>query len=186
MLDEAFEVLDQAVEERKDDWDHLGMACTAGARLLPIVEEVDSRRLSEYMWRTLALRPPIPGPNGRDGISDMANASLAAMIARHDLSIARQVLNAFADRALALRIGLDDWGLMFRGEDVFEAAAVVDPARAAAMIDSLPNPSGLSLQELKNAARMAVVEIIARPNAERWRYVDRKLLHVRPIDSEED
>ena len=163
LLDEAFRVLDQAVDERKDDWDGLGMACTAAAGLLPIVEQVDARRLSEYSWRTLALRPPIPGPNGRDGISDIADARVAAMMARYDLSIARQVLNAFADRALALRIGLDDWGSMFRGDEVFEAAAIVDPVRAAAMIGSLPESSGLSLQELKNAATVALARIIARP-----------------------
>ena len=80
LLDEAFQMLDQAVEARKDDWDGLGMACTAAAGLLPIVEQVDARRLSEFIWRTLALRPPIPGPNGRDGISDIANARVAAMI----------------------------------------------------------------------------------------------------------
>jgi beta-lactamase regulating signal transducer with metallopeptidase domain len=48
LLDEAFEVLDQSVEERKDDWDGLGMACTAAAGLLPIIEQVEPRRLSEF------------------------------------------------------------------------------------------------------------------------------------------
>jgi hypothetical protein len=186
LLDEAFQVLDQAVESRHDDWDGLGMACTAAAGLLPIVEQVDAGRLPEFIWRTLALRPPIPGPNGRDGISDLAGARVAAALARYDRSIARQVLNSFADRALAHRIGLDDWGPMFRGQEVFEAEAIVEPARAAAMIDSLPEPSGLSHVELKNAARMALARIIARPKDERWRYVERALLHLWPIDSEED
>jgi hypothetical protein len=69
---------------------------------------------------------------------------------------------------------------------VFEATAIVDPARTAAMIGSLPEPSGLSLQELKNAATAALARIIASPQAERWRYVDRTLLHLWPLDSEED
>ncbi len=186
LLDEAFQVLDQAVEARKDDWDGLGMACTAAAGLLPIVEQVDPRRLSEFIWRTLALRPPIPGPNGRDGIADIADARVAASLARYDHSIARQVFSAFADRALAHRIGLEDWGSMFRGDELFEAAAVVDPATAAAMIDSLPEPAGLSTQELKNAARAALAQILARSGDDRWRYVERTLLHLWPIDSEED
>jgi beta-lactamase regulating signal transducer with metallopeptidase domain len=186
LLDEAFQVLNQAVEARKDDWDRLGMACTAAAGLLPIVTQVDPRRLSEFVWRTLALRPPIPGPNGRDGISNIANARVAAMIARYDRPVARQVLKVFADRALADRIGLEDWGPMFRAEGLFEAAAVVDPATAAAMIDSLPEPAGLSTQELKNAARAALAQILARSGDDRWRYVERTLLHLWPIDSEQD
>jgi len=186
LLGEAFEVLDQAVASGKDDWDGLGMACTAAAGLLPIVEQVDARLLPEYLWRTLALRPPIPGPKGRESISDIANAGIAAMATRYDRAVGRQVFDGFAGRALALRIGLDDWGFMFKGESVFEAAAVVDPARAAAMIDSLPEPSGLSTQELKNAARLSVARILARPGDERWRDVERNLLHLWPIDSEED
>jgi hypothetical protein len=75
---------------------------------------------------------------------------------------------------------------MFRGEEVFEAAAIVDPAQAATMIDSLPEPSGLSTQDLKNAATAALARILARPQDERWRYVERRLLHLWEIDSEED
>jgi hypothetical protein len=103
------------------------------------------------------------------------------MIARYDRSVARQVMNAFADR-----IGLVDWGSNFRAEGLFEAAAVVDPARAAAMIDSLPESAGLSIQGLKNSARAAVAQTLARPGDDRWRYVERKLLQLWPIDSEED
>ena len=138
LLDEAFAVLDEAVASHQDDWNGLGMACTAAAGLLPIIEQVDARRLPEFIWRTLALRPPIPGPNGRDGISDLAATQVAAMAARYDRAIGRQVFHSFADRALADRIGLEEWGSMFRGDSLFEAAAVVDPARAAEMIAIAP------------------------------------------------
>jgi hypothetical protein len=92
LLDEAFQVLDETVEARKDDWDGLGKACTAAAGLLPIVEQVDARRLSEFIGHTLALRPPIVGPNGSDGISDIAAARVEVMMARYDQSIAQQHL----------------------------------------------------------------------------------------------
>ena len=108
------------------------------------------------------------------------------MMARYDRSIALQLLNAFADRALAHRIGLEDWDSMFSDEGVFDAAAIIDPARAAAMIDSLPEPSGPSIKELKNRARLTVATILARPVDERRRYVERSMLHLWPIDSEED
>jgi hypothetical protein len=119
LLDDAFAVLDGAVLADKDDWDGLGMACTAAAGLLPIIEQVDASRLPEFLWRVLALRPPIPGPHGRDGIADTAAARVAAMAARYDRAIARQVLDGFADRALAGRIGLEDWGSMFRDDSLF-------------------------------------------------------------------
>ena len=101
LLDEAFAVLDEAVASNQDDWNGLSMACTAAAGLLPIIERVDARRLPEFLWRVLALRPPIPGPNGREGIFDIASARVAVMAARYDRTIARQLFDGFADRALA-------------------------------------------------------------------------------------
>ncbi len=186
LCNEAFAVLEQAVASGTDDWDGLGMACTAGAGLLPIVEQVDGRLIPEYVMRTLALRLPIPGPMGREGISDIANALLASMIARYDRAIACQILDGFADGAARRRIGLEDWGAMFKGDEVFEAMALVDPARAAGLIDSLPESSGLSRDELKNTARLVIAAILARPEDERRRYVEQHMLHLWRIDSEED
>jgi hypothetical protein len=185
LLDEAFAVLDEAVSSNHDDWNGLGMACTAGAGLLPIIEQVDALRLPEFLWRTLALRPPIPGPNGRDGISDLAAAQVAAMAARYDRAIGRQVLRSFADRALAERIGLEDWGSMFRGDSLFEAAAVVDPAWAAERIESLPETGDPSGRGLKDHACSAVARILAPEGAARWRAVEWYLMHLWRIDSED-
>jgi hypothetical protein len=75
---------------------------------------------------------------------------------------------------------------MFGGNDVFEAAAIVDPARAAAMIDSLPEPRGLTRQELKNSARLAVARILARPADERRRDSERRVLAVFPFGADEE
>jgi beta-lactamase regulating signal transducer with metallopeptidase domain len=186
LLDDAFAVLDQAVTSGSDDWDGLGMACTAGAGLLPIVEQVDTRLVPEYLMRTLALRPPIPGPRGRDGISDLANARLVSLFARYDQAVSRQVLDGFAEGAISRRVGLEDWGSMFKDDEVFQATTLVDPARVAAMIDSLPVPAGLAASELKNAVRLSIAAILARPEDERGRYVEQHLLHLWRIDSEED
>ncbi len=186
LLGEAFDLLEKAVASGIDDWDGLGVACTTAAGLLPIIEQVDARLLAEYLWRTLALRPPIPGPKGRDGISDIAAADIATRAARYDRTVARQTFSGFAERALALQIGLANWGPMFGGGEIFESSAIVDPARAAAMIESLREPTGLSSQELKNAARLKVARILARPTEDRWRDVERRLLHLWPIDLEDD
>jgi hypothetical protein len=75
---------------------------------------------------------------------------------------------------------------MYRDDSIIEAAAVVDPAQTAAMIDSLPDSSGPREEGLKNRARLAVARILARPPDERSRYLERNLLHLWPIDAEED
>jgi hypothetical protein len=163
------------------------MACTAAAGLLPLVEQVDARRLPEFLWRTLALRPPIPGPKGRDGISDLAAASVAAMAARYDRAITRHVFHSFAERALAERNSLEDWGSMFRGDSLFDAAAVVDPAWGADMIASLPEATDSQPSRgLKDAARLSFARILALQGEERWRAVECYLLHLWRIDSEDD
>ena len=135
LLYQAFDVLDEAVASREDHWDGLGMACTAGAGLLRIVEQVDARLIPEFLGRALALSPPSPEKDGSEEAHDIASAIMAMMLARYDRPASRQMLDVFADRAIRRRIGLDDWGSMFHGEGLFAAAAVVDPVRAAAMID---------------------------------------------------
>ena len=76
---------------------------------------------------------------------------------------------------------------MFRGDEVFEASAVADPARAAAVdrVAAGTRP-GFRLRELKNTARLAMARILARPEDQRRRYVEQHMLHLWPIDSEED
>ena len=184
-LYQAFDVLDEAAASRADDWDGLGMACTAGVGLLPIIEQVDSRLVPEFLSRRLR-GPPIPGATGNDGIYDIATAIMATMIARYDRSASRQILDGFAwasnqSSHRSRRLGFDvPWRRVLRG------GSRCRPARAAAMIDELPESAGLSTRELKNSARMAVARILCRTGDDRWRHVERNLVHLWPIDSEED
>ena len=109
------------------------------------------------------------------------------MVTRYDRTIARQVLDGFADRAVADRIGLDDWGSMFRDDSIFQAAAIVDPARAVAMIESLPEATGsASARGLKDTARLALARTLALQGVDRWGALDRSLMHLWRIDSEDD
>jgi hypothetical protein len=135
LLREAFDVLDQAAASDKNDWGELGNACTSGASLLPIVEQVDTQMVREFLSRTLALRPHYPGPVGSDWAFDTTNAYVAAIVARFVRAVSRQLDSGFAKGALARQIGLTDWHQGGAGEELFFAAAVLDPARAAAMID---------------------------------------------------
>ena len=63
---------------------------------------------------------------------------------------------------------------------------IIAPARIPAMIESLPEPSRSSRGEPRNDARLAVARILAPQGDDRWRTVERNLLHIWRIDSEED
>ncbi|MGP0065878.1 MAG: hypothetical protein ACLQGP_20025 [Isosphaeraceae bacterium] len=104
----------------------------------------------------------------------------------YDRTIARQVLDGIAGRALAQRIGLADWGSMYRDDSIFVAAAIVDPLRVAAMIESLPETAGsASARSQKDEARLAVARILARQGDDRWHAVEWYLLNLWRIDSED-
>ncbi len=187
LLAEAFGLLARAVEYDQDHWDGLGTASTAAAGLLPIVEQVDPRLVREYLGRTLALRPPLRGTDTREGIADLSNAQVAAMVARYDRESARAVLDAYAGMAVARLKGMADRDQSFEAESVFTAAALVDPARAVALAEGLPDASeasDASPRASKATARLAVARVLAAEGPQRWREVEWSLLHLWRIDSE--
>ena len=93
-------MLEKVAGGNQDQWDGLSMACTAAAGLLPIVEQVDPRRVQECLWRTLAMRPPLRSGDVRDGIPLIAGTRVAAMVACYDREIACQILDGFIDTDL--------------------------------------------------------------------------------------
>ena len=127
LINEAFDVLDQAAASG-NVWGELESYCVAAASLLPMVEQIDARLVPEFLGRTLALRPTIPGPMDPDAAVDMTNACLAAMIARYDRVLGRQLLEGYGQRALDRQIGIEDCGSFNTGEELFHAAVAVDPA----------------------------------------------------------
>jgi beta-lactamase regulating signal transducer with metallopeptidase domain len=187
LLAEAFAVLDQAAGTKEDQWDGLGMACTAAAGLLPIVEQIDPGLVPEYLWRTLALRPPLRSGDSRDGIVLIANTRVAAMVARYDHQVARQIFAGLADRELARVISLPEGDRTFELGAIFTAAPFVDPLRAGALLARLPEAGQGSAESSASAARRALIRVLALPPGEpRWRNLERSFLHLWRIDSEED
>ena len=121
-----------------------------------------------------------------DWAVDTTDAYLAATTARYDLAVSRQLFDGFASGALVRRVGMENWDSSATREELFEAAVAVDPAHAVAMVESLPQPEGLSSNELRNAARLAVAKILVKTGRDRSRELERRLLPLPPGEWEEN
>jgi beta-lactamase regulating signal transducer with metallopeptidase domain/protocatechuate 3,4-dioxygenase beta subunit len=185
LVREAFAVLERAVEEGQDMWNGLGSASTAAAGLLPIVEQVDPRLVSEALGRTLALRPPLRGSDTRDAIAALSDAQVAAAVARYDHVAARAVLDACTGDLLNQILGATDRDRSFYLDLLFDAATFVDPDRAAELLDRLPEPADPSMSLPRNNARLRIARVLADSGEERWAFIESRLLHVWRVDTED-
>ncbi len=186
LVREAFAMLERAVDEGQDMWNGLGAAGAAAAGLLPIVEQVDPRLVPEALGRTLALRPPLRGSDTRDAIAALSDAQVAAAVARYDHVAARAVLDACAGDLLTQILGATDSDSGFYVGLLFDAAAFVDPDRAVALLDRLPEPADPAMSRPRNNARLRIARVLADAGDERWAFIESRLLHVWRVDSEEN
>ncbi len=163
------------------------MACTAAAGLLPVVEQVDPSLVREYLWRTLAMRPPLRSGDARDGIPLVAGTRVAAMVARYDREIARQMLEGFIATDLRKHAPGAGPEASYHLNSLVRAAAFIAPPRAGALIARLPETPDESARSFRNIGRMELAAVLATPpGEERWRLLERSFLHVWRIGSEED
>jgi hypothetical protein len=151
-----------------------------------MAEAIDPRLVPEALGRTLALRPPLRGADTRDHIAALTNAQVAAALARYDRSAAGAVLDSCIDGLLKLIVGGTDSDQSFYVGLLFIATVIVDPARAAARIERLPEPVDLSPSRPKNDARLTMAGILAAEGPRRWTAVERRQMHLWRIDSEDD
>jgi hypothetical protein len=186
LVREAFAVLEQSVDEGQDMWNGLGTAGTAAAGLLPIAEQVDPRLVPEALGRTLALRPPLRGSDTRDGIAALTDAQVAPAVARYDHLAARAVLDACAGDLLTQILGATERDQDFYVGKLFDAAAFVDPDRAVELLDRLPEPADRAISGPRNNARLRIARVLADSGERRWEFMESRLLHVWPVDSEEN
>ncbi len=188
LLDEAYGLLEQVAGGKQDQWDGLGMACTAAAGLLPIVEQVDPSRVRECLWRTLAMRPPLRSGDSRDGIPLIAGSRVAAVVACYDREMARQILDEFIETDLPkLSGGGGGSNTSFVMESLLRAAAFIAPYHTGSLIGRLSEAEDGSNRSPRNLGRLTFAGVLATPpGKERLRLLERSFLHVWPIDSEED
>jgi beta-lactamase regulating signal transducer with metallopeptidase domain/protocatechuate 3,4-dioxygenase beta subunit len=187
LVAESFEVLERVAGGDQDQWDGLNMACTVAAGLLPIVEQIDPSLVREYLWRTLAMRPPLRPRDERDGIALIAGSRVAAMVARYDRELARQMLDGLVASDLAKLASGGGRDTAFEVSSLLRAGAFIAPMQTGALLARLPDTSDGSTPSLRDQGRLEVARVLAVPaGVERWKLLERSFLHAWPIDSEED
>lgn len=187
LLNETFGVLEKVADGKEDQWDGLNMACTAAAGLLPIVEQVDPSLVREYLWRTLAMRPPLRSGDERDGIPLIAGSRVAAMVACYDREIARQILDGLTATELPKLAAGGGRDASFHVASLLRAAAYIAPYHTGSLIGRLTETDEDSGRSLRTLGRLEFARVLATPpGKERLRSLERSFLHVWPIDSEED
>ena len=163
------------------------MACTAAAGLLPIVEQVDPTLVREYLWRTLAMRPPLRSGDDRDGIPLIAGTRVAAMVACYDREIARQTIDSLTATELTKLAAGGGRDASFLVTSLLRAAAFIAPYHTGSLIGRLTETGEDSGRSLRDLGRLEFARVLATPpGKDRQRSLERSFLHVWPIDSEED
>jgi hypothetical protein len=146
--------------------------------LLPIVEQVEPERLGEFLGRAVLMRRA-RGDQTASGESGLARATvlLAMLAARYDRSLAARILRPELDR-LGSNRGL--FGTDYLTPTTLAALALIDPNRAVAMVEALPDDPapGTDPEATKGQARRSVARVLAVHGEDRWRMVVQQFLNL--------
>ena len=164
LLDEAMMSL-SAMEGSGDEKGAYAEPAVTAAILLPAAEAIDPGRVSETLWRALSLRRPMCDVEYEEVRRLGAEAVTAMMVARYDRAIAEALLGPILDRLPRLIAG----GVTYFPEPLFVAPTVVDPWRAVALVQGLPEDSDPRNSSSWVEQRRRVAEMLALHGADRWR-----------------
>ncbi len=185
LLAAAFDEMEKTVDTGTDAFNNMESAPVTAASLLPVAEMIDPALVPEYLWRSLSFRRPTPGPESESWQAeflDGAAAGLAMRIARYDPATAGMLLEPVARRMAADPNGL---GATI-GRQIIIAQALVNPQRAAALLDQLPDaPPKSLLRQTKDRARRELAAVLARPAELRWKHLQWEYFHAWVPDVED-
>ncbi len=154
-----------AVARKKETYLNTQSAASTAATLLEVMERIDPHRVSEIVWRTLALRGPRcedeRAENGRLG----CDAVIAMLVLPHDRSIAQALLDPVLVRLPRLVAG----GVSYFANPLFAAPAFIDPRRAVALIEGLPTAPHPLRRQGWTRERNLVARILASQGEDRRR-----------------
>lgn len=182
LIDEAYTELDR-LRARGRISQFASIAVVAGG-LLPIVEEIDAGRLPEFLARAILLRPPQAEWDYGSWIPDQT-AQLAMMVARYDRKLGAQLIQPDLDR-------LGKPALSFGGADLRTnftlcTLALIDPFRAAGLIEGLPESPTLGLGGGVGTKHYIIVDaakLLSLHGDNRWRHVYERFLLLWTPDQE--
>ena len=176
LLDEAFDELERlaAVEPERGE-PRVAVAATA---LLPAVESVDPGRMTHFIGRALLMRRP-RGDQAGLGENAVAHtaARLAMMTARYDRALAAHILGPELTRLGSHKAS---FGRDYITPDILAALALIDPRRAVAMVEALPeDPApGTDPVATKGLAGRQIARVLAQHGDARWRMIVEQFLYL--------
>ncbi len=93
LVDEALTSLAAVAAQKKETYVNTQCAASTAATLIEVTERIDPQRVSEILWRTLALRGP-RCEEEREEIGRLGTDAVIAILALpYDRSIAQALLN---------------------------------------------------------------------------------------------
>jgi hypothetical protein len=141
-------------------------AALTAAALLPVAEKIDAALVEGYLWRSMALREPQPGPSDSARNRDARVANLASMIARYDHGIARDLMAPLAGR---LRETLAETSTNFwSGKPFMMGLALTDPHWAVELVQSLPDAEAPPNKNPKQIAARLLADWLSLPSTGFW------------------
>ncbi len=159
LVDEVLDAFLATFREGSEVHDVYGGTANQAVLLLPIAAQLDPARLERAFWLVAALRPPRPA--GSDAVSvtrGLADARIAASLARYDRAVARQILAPIVQQPKTLEP-------INRGRSAhhaFYAAAAIDPNWAVSLVEQLPEDPPSAATGPKALARRAVAAVLTR------------------------
>jgi hypothetical protein len=180
VLESAYESLERAAAAGKPNPRSLYSPAPIAGVLLAVAERIDPRLVEEYLERALAMRQPVPWETEPRGQGAHADVQLAMMLARYDRSIARPLVEPLVrgtGSAPAHRLAVGE---------LYAAAAAIDPKWAVELVEALPDDPDLEPRSPKNAARLAVANLLGRGGERRFRHLQQTFLHLWVTDTEDN
>jgi hypothetical protein len=180
LLERAFEVLEESIKNGKSHFDGQHDSPSVAAAFLPVAEQLDPRLVDEFLWRAISLRQHAltdNGPTNRDRPQGdrphPRDAYLAMVLARYDRAVAGAL---FAPNWKRIQGELSDQS---ETRAALAAAAMLDPKRAVAIVEGLPDG------EAKRQAGYGLAKFLALDDDKCWDYIERQLLVLWVVDEED-
>ena len=184
LLENAYELLERSSRASQANVSNRYDPTSIAGVLLPVAERIDPGLVDEYLWRSLAMRQPLPWETDTSGQSAQARSAqadvlLAMMLARFDWDIARSLIEPLVrEHGPAAR--------MFAGRaELHVAAAAIDPKWGVALVEAMPDDPDLKVRSPKNAARLAVANLLGRAADQQFRHLQYSFLNLWVPDTED-
>jgi hypothetical protein len=179
LLESAYDVLERAAAAGRADTRSLYSPAPTAGVLLAVAERIEPGLVEEYLERALAMRQPVPWEDVPSGQAAYIDVQLAMMLARYDRPIARSLVEPIVrgtGSAPAERLAVGH---------LYAAAAAIDPGWAVEIVEALPEDPDLEPRSSKNAARLAVSNVLGRAGERRFRYFQHAILNLWLPDTED-